>query len=154
VQIERVFGKLAVIVANDPLVKSGAWVEITCKKNLRAQEIAMENRLPIITWLIRWRQSRTPSGNFPDRDHFGRIFRNNAKMAAMGVPQISVVFGFCVAGGAYLPGMSSDLADHRAFEHVSRRPFLVKAAVGQEVDMKHSAARNAQRHLRCCRLSL
>ncbi|MDZ7289917.1 MAG: acyl-CoA carboxylase subunit beta [candidate division KSB1 bacterium] len=138
VQIGRVSGKLAVIVANDPLVKSGAWVEITCKKNLRAQEIAMENRLPIIymvdsAGVYLERQAEI----FPDRDHFGRIFRNNAKMAAMGIPQISVVFGFCVAGGAYLPGMSSDLA--MITEHSSMflaGPFLVKAALGQDVDME------------------
>ncbi len=135
VQIGKVAGKLAVIVANDPLVKSGAWVEITCKKNLRAQEIAMENRLPII-YLVDSagvnleRQAEI----FPDREHFGRIFRNNAKMAAMGIPQISVVFGFCVAGGAYLPGMSSELAMITAHSSMYLAgPFLVKAAVGQEV---------------------
>lgn len=138
VQIGRVAGKLAVIVANDPLVKSGAWVEITCKKNLRAQEIAMENRLPIIYMVDSAGVNLERQAEiFPDREHFGRIFRNNAKMAAMGIPQISVVFGFCVAGGAYLPGMSSDLA--MITEHSSMflaGPFLVKAAVGQEVDME------------------
>jgi acetyl-CoA carboxylase carboxyltransferase component len=138
VQIGRVAGKLAVIVANDPLVKSGAWVEITCKKNLRAQEIAMANRLPIIYMVDSAGVNLERQAEiFPDRDHFGRIFRNNAKMAAMGIPQISVVFGFCVAGGAYLPGMSSDLA--MITEHSSMflaGPFLVKAAVGQEVDME------------------
>jgi 3-methylcrotonyl-CoA carboxylase beta subunit len=138
VQIGHVAGKLAVIVANDPLVKSGAWVEITCKKNLRAQEIAMENRLPIIYMVDSAGVNLERQAEiFPDRDHFGRIFRNNAKMAAMGIPQISVVFGFCVAGGAYLPGMSSDLA--MITEHSSMflaGPFLVKAAVGQEVDME------------------
>lgn len=138
VQIGRVSGKLAVIVANDPLVKSGAWVEITCKKNLRAQEIAMENRLPIIYMVDSAGVNLERQAEiFPDRDHFGRIFRNNAKMAAMGIPQISVVFGFSVAGGAYLPGMSSDLA--MITEHSSMflaGPFLVKAAVGQQVDME------------------
>lgn len=138
VQIGKVAGKNAVIVANDPLVKSGAWVEITCKKNLRAQEIAMENRLPIIYMVDSAGVNLERQAEiFPDRDHFGRIFRNNAKMAAMGIPQISVVFGFCVAGGAYLPGMSSDLA--MITEHSSMflaGPFLVKAAVGQEVDME------------------
>jgi acetyl-CoA carboxylase carboxyltransferase component len=138
VQIGRVAGKLAVIVANDPLVKSGAWVEITCKKNLRAQEIAMENRLPIIYMVDSAGVNLERQAEiFPDRDHFGRIFRNNAKMAAMGIPQISVVFGFSVAGGAYLPGMSSDLA--MITQHSSMflaGPFLVKAAVGQEVDME------------------
>lgn len=138
VQIGKVAGKDAVIVANDPLVKSGAWVEITCKKNLRAQEIAMENRLPIIYMVDSAGVNLERQAEiFPDRDHFGRIFRNNAKMAAMGIPQIAVVFGFCVAGGAYLPGMSSDLA--MITEHSSMflaGPFLVKAAVGQEVDME------------------
>ncbi|MGH7450548.1 MAG: acyl-CoA carboxylase subunit beta [bacterium] len=138
VEIGRVSGKLAVIVANDPLVKSGAWVEITCKKNLRAQEIAMENRLPIIYMVDSAGVNLERQAEiFPDRDHFGRIFRNNAKMAAMGIPQISVVFGFSVAGGAYLPGMSSDLA--MITEHSSMflaGPFLVKAAVGQEVEME------------------
>ncbi len=136
VQIGKVSGKLAVVVANDPLVKSGAWVEITCKKNLRAQEIAMENRLPIIYMVDSAGVNLERQAEiFPDREHFGRIFRNNAKMAAMGIPQISVVFGFCVAGGAYLPGMSSELA--MITEHSSMYlagPFLVKAAVGQEVD--------------------
>lgn len=138
VQIGKVSGKQAVIVANDPLVKSGAWVEITCKKNLRAQEIAMENRLPIIYMVDSAGVNLERQAEiFPDRDHFGRIFRNNAKMAAMGIPQIAVVFGFCVAGGAYLPGMSSDLA--MITEHSSMflaGPFLVKAAVGQNVDME------------------
>jgi acetyl-CoA carboxylase carboxyltransferase component len=138
VQIGSVSGKRAVIVANDPLVKSGAWVEITCKKNLRAQEIAMENRLPIIYMVDSAGVNLERQAEiFPDRDHFGRIFRNNAKMAAMGIPQIAVVFGFCVAGGAYLPGMSSDLAmitDHSSMFLAG--PFLVKAAVGQEVDME------------------
>lgn len=136
VQIGRVSGKLAVIVANDPLVKSGAWVEITCKKNLRAQEIAMENHLPIIYMVDSAGVNLERQAEiFPDREHFGRIFRNNAKMAAMGIPQIAVVFGFCVAGGAYLPGMSSELA--MITEHSSMYlagPFLVKAAVGQVVD--------------------
>jgi len=138
VQIGTVAGKRAVIVANDPLVKSGAWVEITCKKNLRAQEIAMENRVPIIYMVDSAGVNLERQAEiFPDREHFGRIFRNNAKMAAMGIPQISVVFGFCVAGGAYLPGMSSELA--MITEHSSMflaGPFLVKAAVGQEVDME------------------
>ena len=139
VGIGTVSGKKAVIVVNDPLVKSGAWVEITCKKNLRAQEIAMENRLPIIYMVDSAGVNLERQAEiFPDRDHFGRIFRNNAKMAAMGIPQISCVFGFCVAGGAYLPGMSSDLA--MISEHSSMflaGPFLVKSALGQEVDLEH-----------------
>ena len=139
VGIGTVSGKKAVIVVNDPLVKSGAWVEITCKKNLRAQEIAMENRLPIIYMVDSAGVNLERQAEiFPDRDHFGRIFRNNAKMAAMGIPQISCVFGFCVAGGAYLPGMSSDLAmiSERSSMFLAG-PFLVKSALGQEVDLEH-----------------
>lgn len=133
-----VSGKKAVIVANDPLVKSGAWVEITCKKNLRAQEIAIENRLPIIYMVDSAGVNLERQAEiFPDRDHFGRIFRNNAKMAAMGIPQISCVFGFCVAGGAYLPGMSSDLAMITANSSMFLAgPFLVKSALGQDVDLE------------------
>ncbi len=133
-----VAGRKVVIIANDPLVKSGAWVETTCKKNLRLQEIAMENRLPII-YLVDSagvnleRQAEI----FPDQSHFGRIFRNNAKMAALGIPQISCVFGFCVAGGAYLPGMSSDLAMvSRNSSMFLAGPFLVQSALGQAVDME------------------
>jgi len=136
--IGTVSGKKAVIMANDPLVKSGAWVEITCKKNLRAQEIAMENRLPIIYMVDSAGVNLERQAEiFPDREHFGRIFRNNAKMAALGIPQISCVFGFCVAGGAYLPGMSSDLA--MITRHSSMflaGPFLVRAALGQDVDLE------------------
>ena len=136
--IATVRGRKVVMMANDPLVKSGAWVETTCKKNLRLQEIAMENRLPII-YLVDSagvnleRQAEI----FPDRDHFGRIFRNNARMAAMGIPQISCVFGFCVAGGAYLPGMSSDLAMvSKNSSMFLAGPFLVQSALGQVVDME------------------
>ena len=136
VVVGRVSGKMAVIMANDPLVKSGAWVDITCKKNLRAQEIAMENRLPIIylvdsAGVYLERQAEI----FPDREHFGRIFRNNAIMAAMGIPQISCVFGYSVAGGAYLPAMSSDLGMISANSSMFLAgPFLVKSALGQDVD--------------------
>ena len=138
VGVGTVSGRKVVIMANEPLVKSGAWVGITCKKNLRAQEIAMENRLPIIymvdsAGVFLDRQAEV----FPDRDHFGRIFRNNAKMAAMGIPQISCVFGYCVAGGAYLPGMSSELGmvEQNACMFLAG-PFLVKSALGQEVDIQ------------------
>jgi acetyl-CoA carboxylase carboxyltransferase component len=138
VVVATVSGRKVVIMANDPLVKSGAWVEMTCKKNLRAQEIAMENHLPIIYMVDSAGVNLERQAEiFPDREHFGRIFRNNAKMAAMGIPQISCVFGFCVAGGAYLPAMSSDLA--MITRHSSMflaGPFLVKAAVGQDVDME------------------
>ncbi|MFQ5637032.1 MAG: acyl-CoA carboxylase subunit beta [bacterium] len=138
IAIATACGRKVVIMANDPLVKSGAWVETTCKKNLRAQEIAMDNRLPMI-YLVDSagvnleRQAEI----FPDKLHFGRIFRNNAKMAAMGIPQISCVFGFCVAGGAYLPGMSSDLA--MVAKNASMflaGPFLVQSALGQVVEME------------------
>ena len=136
--IGTVSGKKAVIMTNDPLVKSGAWVEITCKKNLRAQEIAMDNRLPIIYMVDSAGVNLERQAEiFPDREHFGRIFRNNAKMAAMGIPQISCVFGFCVAGGAYLPGMSGDLA--MITRHSSMflaGPFLVRSALGQDVDLE------------------
>ena len=136
--VATVRGKKVVIIVNDPLVKSGAWVETTCKKNLRAQEIAMDNHLPIIYMVDSAGVNLERQAEiFPDKLHFGRIFRNNAKMAAMGIPQISCVFGFCVAGGAYLPGMSSDLA--MITQHSSMflaGPFLVQSALGQVVDME------------------
>ncbi len=138
VGVGTISGKKVVLMVNDPLVKSGAWVEITCKKNLRAQEIAMENRLPIVYMVDSAGVNLERQAEiFPDRDHFGRIFRNNAVMAAMGIPQISCVFGFCVAGGAYLPGMSSELA--MISQHSSMflaGPFLVRAALGQDVDLE------------------
>jgi len=135
--IGEVSGKKCVIVANDPLVKSGAWVEITCKKNLRAQEIAMENHLPIIYMVDSAGVNLERQAEiFPDKEHFGRIFRNNAKLSAMGIPQISCVFGFCVAGGAYLPAMSSELAMITGNANMFLAgPFLVKSALGQDVDM-------------------
>ncbi len=136
--VGTICGKKIFIVANDPLVKSGAWVGLTCKKNLRAQEIVMENHLPVIymvdsAGVFLDRQAEV----FPDKQHFGRIFRNNAKISAMGIPQISCVFGFCVAGGAYLPGMSSELAmvNKNACMFLAG-PFLVKSALGQDVDIQ------------------
>ncbi len=147
--VGTVSGRKAVIMANDPLVKSGAWVEMTCKKNLRAQELAMENRLPVIYMVDSAGVNLERQAEiFPDREHFGRIFRNNARMAAMGIPQISCVFGFCVAGGAYLPGMSSDLA--MITEHSSMflaGPFLVKAALGQDVDMETLGGATMHNHI-------
>ena len=134
--IGEISGKKCVVVANDPLVKSGAWVEITCKKNLRAQEIAMENHLPIIYMVDSAGVNLEHQAEiFPDKEHFGRIFRNNAKIAAMGIPQISCVFGYCVAGGAYLPAMSSEMAmiTNNASMFLAG-PFLVKAALGQDND--------------------
>ncbi|MCH7954548.1 MAG: acyl-CoA carboxylase subunit beta [Candidatus Marinimicrobia bacterium] len=134
--IGEISGKKCVVVANDPLVKSGAWVEITCKKNLRAQEIAMENHLPIIYMVDSAGVNLEHQAEiFPDKEHFGRIFRNNAKLAAMGIPQISCVFGYCVAGGAYLPAMSSEMAMITGNASMFLAgPFLVKAALGQEND--------------------
>ena len=106
VKIGHVQGKQCVVVANDATVKAGAWFPITGKKNLRAQEIAIENRLPII-YLVDSAGVYLPMQDeiFPDKEHFGRIFRNNAIMSSMGITQISAVMGSCVAGGAYLPIM-------------------------------------------------
>ena len=134
--IGEISGKKCVVVANDPLVKSGAWVEISCKKNLRAQEIAMENHLPIIYMVDSAGVNLEHQAEiFPDKEHFGRIFRNNAKIAAMGIPQISCVFGYCVAGGAYLPAMSSEMAMITGNASMFLAgPFLVKAALGQDND--------------------
>ena len=101
--------KLCVVVANDPSVKAGSWFPITGKKNLRAQEIAMENKIPII-YLVDSAGVFLPLQDeiFPDKEHFGRIFRNNAKMSSMGVTQIAAVMWNCVAGGAYLPILSDE----------------------------------------------
>lgn len=147
--VATVSGKKVVIVANDPLVKSGAWVETTCKKNLRAQEIAMDNRLPIVYMVDSAGVNLERQAEiFPDKLHFGRIFRNNARMAAMGIPQISCVFGFSVAGGAYLPGMSSDLA--MITQHSSMflaGPFLVQAALGQVADMETLGGATMHNHI-------
>ena len=101
--------RLCIVVANDATVKAGAWFPITCKKNLRAQEIAMENKIPII-YLVDSAGVFLPMQNeiFPDKEHFGRMFRNNAQMSAKGITQISAIMGSCVAGGAYLPIMSDE----------------------------------------------
>ncbi|MCH8288191.1 MAG: acyl-CoA carboxylase subunit beta [Candidatus Marinimicrobia bacterium] len=136
--IGEVSGRKCVVIANDPLVKSGAWVEITCKKNLRAQEISMDNHLPIIYMVDSAGVNLERQAEiFPDKEHFGRIFRNNAKISAMGLPQISCVFGYSVAGGAYLPAMSSELAMITSNASMFLAgPFLVRSALGQEVDME------------------
>ncbi len=129
-------GRLCMIVANDATVKAGAWFPITGKKNLRAQEIAMENRLPII-YLVDSAGIFLPMQDeiFADKEHFGRIFRNNAKMSGMGIPQISAVMGSCVAGGAYLPIMSDEaLIVEGTGSIFLAGPYLVKAAIGEEVD--------------------
>src|SRR5690606_6945194 len=109
VKMGSVSGKQCVVVANDATVKAGAWFPITAKKNLRAQEIAIENRLPII-YLVDSAGVYLPLQDeiFPDKEHFGRIFRNNAIMSSMGITQIAAVMGSCVAGGAYLPIMSDE----------------------------------------------
>ncbi|MBN44024.1 MAG: methylcrotonoyl-CoA carboxylase [Rhodobiaceae bacterium] len=134
--IGYVSGKQCLIVANDNTVKAGAWFPITAKKNLRAQEIAMENRLPII-YLVDSAGVFLPLQDeiFPDKEHFGRIFRNNARMSSMGITQISAVMGSCVAGGAYLPIMSDDalIVDKTASIFLAGS-YLVKAAIGEEID--------------------
>jgi 3-methylcrotonyl-CoA carboxylase beta subunit len=125
-----------VIVANDQTVKAGAWFPITGKKNLRLQEIAMENHLPVI-YLVDSAGVFLPMQDeiFPDKEHFGRIFRNNARMSAMGITQIAVVMGPCVAGGAYLPIMSDETIMVRGAGSIFLAgPYLVKAAIGEDVD--------------------
>jgi acetyl-CoA carboxylase carboxyltransferase component len=134
--IGYVAGKQCVIVANDATVKAGAWFPITAKKNLRAQEIAMENRLPVI-YLVDSAGVFLPLQDeiFPDKEHFGRIFRNNARMSSMGITQISAIMGSCVAGGAYLPIMSDDaLIVDKTGSIFLAGSYLVKAAIGEEID--------------------
>ena len=131
-----VSGRLCVIVANDMTVKAGAWFPLTGKKNLRLQEIAMENRLPVI-YLVDSAGVYLPMQDeiFPDKEHFGRIFRNNARMSAMGITQIAAVMGSCVAGGAYLPIMSDEVLMVEGNGSIFLAgPYLVKAAIGEEVD--------------------
>ena len=131
-----VHGRLCVIVANDASVKAGAWFPMAGKKNLRAQEIAMENRLPII-YLVDSAGVFLPMQDeiFPDKEHFGRIFRNNAKMSSMGITQIAAVMGSCVAGGAYLPIMSDEsLIVDKTGSIFLAGSYLVKAAIGEDID--------------------
>jgi len=131
-----VAGRLSVIVANDASVKAGAWFPMAGKKNLRAQEIAMENRLPII-YLVDSAGVFLPMQDeiFPDKEHFGRIFRNNAKMSSMGITQIAAVMGSCVAGGAYLPIMSDEsLIVDKTGSIFLAGSYLVKAAIGEDID--------------------
>lgn len=131
-----IHGRLSIIVANDATVKAGAWFPITAKKNLRAQEIAMENRLPIV-YLVDSAGVFLPMQDeiFPDKEHFGRQFRNNAKMSAMGIVQIAAIMGSCVAGGAYLPIMSDEamIVDKTGSIFLAGS-YLVKAAVGEDID--------------------
>ncbi len=134
--IGRVCGKLAMIVANDATVKAGAWFPMTAKKNLRAQEIAMENRLPII-YLVDSAGVFLPMQDevFPDKEHFGRIFRNNAIMSSEGILQISAIMGSCVAGGAYLPIMSDEaLIVEDTGSVFLAGSYLVKSAIGETID--------------------
>lgn len=131
-----VSGRQCIVVANDATVKAGAWFPMTAKKNLRAQEIAMENRLPII-YLVDSAGVYLPmqADVFPDKEHFGRIFRNNAVMSAEGIPQIAAIMGSCVAGGAYLPIMSDEALIVKGTGSIFLAgPYLVKAAIGEDVD--------------------
>jgi acetyl-CoA carboxylase carboxyltransferase component len=131
-------GRQCMIVANDQTVKAGAWFPITAKKNLRLQEIAMENRLPVV-YLVDSAGVFLPMQDeiFPDKEHFGRVFRNNAKMSAMGITQIAVVLGPCVAGGAYLPIMSDEtIMVEGAGSIFLAGPYLVKAAIGEDIDQE------------------
>jgi acetyl-CoA carboxylase carboxyltransferase component len=133
-----VSGKQCMILANDQTVKAGAWFPITGKKNLRMQEIAMENHLPVI-YLVDSAGVFLPMQDeiFPDKEHFGRIFRNNAKMSAMGITQIAAVMGACVAGGAYLPIMSDETLMVEGNGSIFLAgPYLVKAAVGEDIDIE------------------
>ena len=136
--IGKVHGREVVIVANDATVKAGAWFPITCKKNLRAQEISIENRLPIV-YLVDSAGVFLPlqSEIFPDKEHFGRIFRNNAVMSSMGIPQIAAIMGPCVAGGAYLPIMSDEaLIVEKTGSVFLAGPYLVRAAIGEEAEIE------------------
>ncbi len=136
VKIGYVSGKQCIVVANDATVKAGAWFPITGKKNLRAQEIAIENRLPII-YLVDSAGVYLPLQDeiFPDKEHFGRIFRNNAVMSSMGITQIAAIMGSCVAGGAYLPIMSDEaiIVDKTGSIFLAGS-YLVKAAIGESID--------------------
>lgn len=134
--IGYVSGRQCIVVANDATVKAGAWFPMAAKKNLRLQEISMENKLPII-YLVDSAGVFLPMQDeiFPDKEHFGRIFRNNAKMSAMGISQISAIMGSCVAGGAYLPIMSDEamIVDKTGSIFLAGS-YLVKAAIGETID--------------------
>ena len=131
-------GRQTVIVANDNTVKAGAWFPMSGKKNLRLQEIAMENNLPVL-YIVDSAGVFLPMQDeiFPDKEHFGRIFRNNAIMSGMGITQIAAVMGSCVAGGAYLPIMSDETLMVKENGSIFLAgPFLVKAAIGEDVDLQ------------------
>lgn len=136
VVIGYIKGRQCIVVANDATVKAGAWFPMTAKKNLRAQEIAMENRLPIV-YLVDSAGVYLPMQDeiFPDKEHFGRIFRNNAVMSSMGILQIAAIMGSCVAGGAYLPIMSDEamIVDKTGSVFLAGS-YLVKSAIGEDID--------------------
>lgn len=144
--IGYISGRQCVVLANDQTVKAGAWFPITGKKNLRLQEIAMENHLPIV-YLVDSAGVFLPMQDeiFPDKEHFGRVFRNNARMSAMGITQIAAVMGACVAGGAYLPIMSDEtlMVTGKGSIYLAG-PYLVKAAIGETVD--HETLGGADTH--------
>jgi len=149
VKIGYVKGKQCIVVANDATVKAGAWFPITGKKNLRAQEIAIENRLPII-YLVDSAGVFLPMQDeiFPDKENFGRIFRNNAVMSSMGITQISAVMGSCVAGGAYLPIMSDEsLIVEKTGSIFLAGSYLVKAAIGESIDNETLGGANSQTNI-------
>src|SRR5580698_2331210 len=134
--IGYVSGRQCIILANDQTVKAGAWFPITGKKNLRMQEIAMENNLPVI-YLVDSAGVFLPMQDeiFPDKEHFGRIFRNNSVMSSMGIPQIAAIMGSCVAGGAYLPILSDEaLIVEKTGSVFLAGSYLVKSAVGEDID--------------------
>ncbi|GAA5021374.1 methylcrotonoyl-CoA carboxylase [Marivirga lumbricoides] len=134
--IGYVEGRQVMVVANDATVKAGAWFPMTAKKNLRAQEIAMENRIPII-YLVDSAGVFLPMQNeiFPDKEHFGRQFRNNAKMSSMGIIQVAAIMGSCVAGGAYLPIMADEaMIVNETGSIFLAGSYLVKAAIGETID--------------------
>ncbi|WP_417360135.1 acyl-CoA carboxylase subunit beta [Galbibacter sp.] len=136
VKIGYIGAKQCIVVANDATVKAGAWFPITGKKNLRAQEIAIENKLPII-YLVDSAGVYLPMQDeiFPDKEHFGRIFRNNAQMSSMGITQIAAIMGSCVAGGAYLPIMSDEaIIVEKTGSIFLAGSYLVKAAIGEQID--------------------
>ncbi len=147
--IANVSGRPCMIIANDATVKAGAWFPMTGKKNLRAQEIAMENRLPLI-YLVDSAGVFLPMQDeiFPDKEHFGRIFRNNAKISSMGIPQIAAIMGSCVAGGAYLPIMSDEaLIVKKTGSIFLAGPYLVKAAIGEDVDKETLGGAHTQSNI-------
>src|SRR5690349_13084163 len=144
--IGYVSGRQCVVVANDQTVKAGAWFPITGKKNLRMQEIAIENNLPII-YLVDSAGVFLPMQDevFPDKEHFGRIFRNNAVMSSAGIIQIAAIMGSCVAGGAYLPIMSDEafIVDKTGTIFLAGS-YLVKAAIGEDIDNETLGGATAQ----------